>query len=514
MVGSDMQRSGERSGQKKCVIDEEGGERLLPVFLIRWVALFVFLALLTLGLLTRGAVNPMICSIIAGILGAITFFVLIMYGEPKATAPVFRIAIAIILVLVGWVVAQVLPIENMANPVWRDLGEFIATHSMTISVAPADSLAALVTLALPFVVFVTALALFPSDEEALRLLSYIALLGGVLALWAICEFLFSPHTLLVDEKRYYLDSLTAPFVNRNTAGTFYGLVSLVSAARIYIEVRQTDFRRLIFKTELARGKKRARWHLGIQIILFIASLVALLLTKSRGGVGSTFAAYLLFVPLVLWAPADGRGRAPSFGSSRQQLIWRFVRTISGLMTVLIIGIVFADRALFRAEVQGLDDGRFCVAPAILRAARDNQLTGVGFATFRLFFPAYRDAQCGISGVWDRAHSVYLEAYLGLGLMFFVVLAVGVGMLVWTFVRGIGARRRLRPYPALGLAILLLVLAHSSIDFSLQIPGFAAIFAAAMAALVTISRGRSSASARREQHAQPIGKIRTIERTGL
>ena len=484
------------------------------MLLARQINIFAFFLVLCLMLLTQGAVNPLAFAIFASIFGILAFSALMLYGEPKTTASIFRITIILALILVGWTVVQVITSERMANPVWRDLGEFVATHSMTISVAPTDSLAAVATLTMPFVVFVTALVLFSSDKDALRLLSYIALLGGVLAVWAICEFLFLPHMLLLNEKRYYLDSLTAPFVNRNTAGTFYGLVSLLSVARLYIEVRQTDFRHLIFKTELCCGKKRETWRLGLHLVLFIAPLAALLLTKSRGGVGSTFAAYLLFVPMVLWARSDGRSGAASFGPGRRRLVWRFARAISGLVIVIVIGIVFADRALFRTEVQGLDDGRFCVAPAILRAAQDNQLTGVGFATFRLFFPAYRDPLCGISGVWDRAHSVYLEAYLGLGLMFFAVLIVGVGTLVWTFVRGIGARRSLRPYPVLGLAVLLLVLAHSSIDFSLQIPGFAAVFAAVMAALVTISRGRSSTSTNRNGHAQRIDKIRTVEKTGL
>lgn len=456
---------------------------------------YIFFGFVAFGLLTYGAVNPLAGSIFTLLLGVIAIFALATQGEPKATAPVCRAAIVLVFVLAGWVIIQTLPLDKLANPAWQDLGAFVSAHPKTISVAPADSLAALPNLIAPFVVFITALVLFPSDEEAQHLLSFIALFGGALAIWAICELTFSPHTLLLEEKRSYLDSLTAPFANRNTAGTFYGLVSMISFVGIYIEARVIDFRSLMSGKRLSDQQKRSIWRIVLMFACFSGSAAALLLTKSRGGVGCTFIAYLFLVPLVLWAKTEGRNGRGAFSSSRRGLAWRVGKVVGGLAGVILVGAVFADRALFRAEVQGLDDGRFCVAPAILQSAKDNQLTGVGFATFRLFFPAYRDALCGVAGVWDRAHSVYLEAYLGLGWIFFALLLVGVGVLVWTLVRGIGTRRSLRAYPILGLAILVLVLAHSSIDFSVQIPGFATVFAAGLAAVVTISRGRSSSSGR-------------------
>lgn len=447
------------------------------------------LATLVLCVLARGSVNPLACSAFASVVGVLSALGLLTLGEPKATARVLRIATILAVLLVGWVVVQVLPIKGLTSPAWHDVSEFVAARSATISVAPADSLAALVTLTLPFAVFIAALTLFPSDEEALRLLSFIAVAGGAISIWAIVEFRYFPHSLLAGEKRYYLDSLTAPFVNRNTAGTFYGMISLLLTARLSTEARRTDFKSLFLKTEPIPGKRSVGWRLGMYSFFLLTSLVALLLTKSRGGVGCTFVAYLLFIPMVLWDSPAGRSGRASFAPRRRHVAWRLAKATGGLLGIILVGLIFAGQVLFRAEIQGLDDNRFCIAPAILRAAGDNHLTGVGFATFRLFFPAYRDAECGVSGVWDRAHSVYLEAYLGLGWVFVPILIVGIATLVWTFVRGVGTRRSLRVYPIAGLAILVLVLAHSGIDFSLQIPGFAVTFAAVMAGLITVSRGR-------------------------
>lgn len=451
---------------------------------------YVFLIAVSLALLSQGAVNPVSLAIVAGLFGLVAVYSLLFLGEPKATAIALRAAIFIALLLVGAGVVQTVHLETMANPVWADLGAVVNSKSATISVAPTDTWAALVTLGLPFVVFISGLVLFSSDDEALRLTSFLGILGGFLAVWAVAEFTLSPATLLLSKKFYYLESLTAPFVNRNTAGTFYGVVSLLLAAQAYIEFQQADFSSAIFKTDPIPGKKRGGWRLAMSLFLLVMSLIALFLTKSRGGIGATFLSYIICVPLALSLSGNGRRRVASFRSDWRQSAWRAAKALIGLFVVIVVGVVFADYALFRAEVQGLSDPRFCIAPSIIGAANSNMLTGVGFGTFRLFFPAYRDPQCGIIGVFDRAHSVYLEGYLGLGFIFIIAVALGVVLLLYFLLKGITSRRSLRVYPIAGLGVLILVLGHSLIDFSLQIPAFAIVFAAAMAALVTISKGRA------------------------
>lgn len=455
---------------------------LLPAF---------FMGTLALALLMRGAVDPLQGTEIGGLMGCLGFLALVVRGEPKPTAIAFRIAFAICATLVAWVILQTLRLPEFANPAWGELGELNASGLDTISVAPADSRASIVVLALPFLTFINALCLFRTDRSAERLLSFVGYLGGGLAIFAIGQFFLDDNALMFGEKRFYIGSLTAPFVNRNTAGTFYGLISLVLSAKVFLALRRLDFRRLVLGTPPNPERVGLSVRHLVLIVCLVASLVALFLTRSRGAVGSAFAAYILFVPLLATLALGSGSSRYGFRVTRRGLLRRVLVPLSAFAGVLIAGLIFADRALFRAEVQGLDDGRFCVAPAIARAAQENQWFGTGFGTFRLFFPALRDPQCGISGIWDRAHSVYLEAYLGLGLIFAVVLILGTGTLIHIFLQGVRTRRRLRTYPLSGLAILLLVAAHSAIDFSLQIPGFAVIFAAVTAALVTISKGRSS-----------------------
>jgi O-antigen ligase len=151
--------------------------------------------------------------------------------------------------------------------------------------------------------------------------------------------------------------------------------------------------------------------------------------------------------------------------------------------------VLGARTLFRFEQGGVDDHRWCVYGSVIDAIRDNPWLGTGFGTFEQVLPAYRDPKCGISGVWDRAHNVFLEGYLGLGLPFAVVVLFGLLYLLSIFLIGYRTRQRFRIVPLAGMGILLLIVLHSMVDFSIQIPGVAAYIAAVIGAAVCISLAR-------------------------
>ncbi|MGO8388838.1 1,4-beta-xylanase, partial [Rhizobium johnstonii] len=81
--------------------------------------------------------------------------------------------------------------------------------------------------ALPFFTFLTGLLLCDTDQRARKVLTGLWLTAGIIAVFGLLQFLLFPNILIVVEKRAYLDSLTAVFVNRNTAATFLGLGTLL-----------------------------------------------------------------------------------------------------------------------------------------------------------------------------------------------------------------------------------------------------------------------------------------------
>ena len=99
------------------------------------------------------------------------------------------------------------------------------------------------------------------------------------------------------------------------------------------------------------------------------------------------------------------------------------------------------------------------------------------------------------GIWETAHSTLLEMAVELGLPFagLVVVAWIIGLAV--LVRGVWIWRRDVVVPIAAISVAALALAHSLIDFSLQIPGYAIVVFALLGAGLSqsfSSRGKNTA----------------------
>ena len=120
--------------------------------------------------------------------------------------------------------------------------------------------------------------------------------------------------------------------------------------------------------------------------------------------------------------------------------------------------------------------RGAVYSIVVRAIGDAPLLGTGYGSFRDVFPLYRDATVEGPSIWEKAHSTYLENALELGIPAAAALCgavLGCARCCWL---GIRRRRRNRIYPAVGVATTALVAAHSTVDFSLQIPAVSVTYA--------------------------------------
>ena len=306
--------------------------------------------------------------------------------------------------------------------------------------------------------------------------------------------LWVPHSLLLFEKEGYIGSLTSVFVNRNTAGTFLGVSSLVLFTLLLAVLKMTrgskPIVRLLQDEAIPRERKV---QVALLCVLMGVVLLALFLTRSRGALIATVIAYLAVMPFVV-ADLLKSSNAPS--SLRQEpaegaRAWRRPAAVLGAAAVIIlIAILFGGQSIARMEREGADLSRLCVYAGTLRAFLENWLFGTGFGTFQSVFPAYREIGCAGPGVsFLRAHDFFLEGLLGFGILFVPALLFGYGHLIRGLWSGTRSRRRLRHVPLLALGALLLVTLHGLVDFSLQIPGMAAFFAAYLAAAMTISLGR-------------------------
>lgn len=447
---------------------------------------------IVIGLLNYGAVE-----IQAGALLCIPVFLMIpvacvVFGTAERTIPAVVTVIALMAIALATIAIQTmaLPYGLLSNPAWKDIASIAPSIRPSISLTPGDDWSAALRIALPFGVFILALQLFDTDERALGAIKVLAISGGVVAALSILQFKLAPETLLFWPKIAYIDSLTGFFVNRNTAATYFGLVTLLNFALLLQALRESNSGPAGLLVLWGKGK----WPtITIYGQCLLTTLVALMLTRSRAGLLAS-ALSIAFVAICSQLRGSQRTRIAHSVSSRlynsSHWLRRGVSVALALVTLLTVIQVLGGLTLLRAQAQGLEDSRFCVMPGILSAIVRQLPWGSGLGSFEVVFPGYRDPTCGIYGLWNRAHNFYLEGAFTFGLTFFVLTLIAAAMLVRFFCLGMRDRKQLKFAPEIGLSVSLLIAVHSVFDFSLQISGLAVVAAALLAPLVTISLNRT------------------------
>ncbi|WJH39649.1 hypothetical protein N7E02_23235 [Aliirhizobium terrae] len=235
-------------------------------------------------MLTDGGVYPGSLSLAAALMALSLALAAATAELQKEAVPLFASALAIWLLLVVWTLVQISPLPEgiIANDAWGYLSAAEIEASSSISLTPGDSLYSLLPLSLAFMTFLTGLLLFRSDRQAEVALRVFAIAGSALALFAIIQFKLFPGTLMFSAKLDYLSSLTAPFVNRNTAATFYGLVLIALLVCLALEVSRVRSSR-----QATADPIDLRWLFGAMTLVV---LLALALTTSRGGIGASIIA--------------------------------------------------------------------------------------------------------------------------------------------------------------------------------------------------------------------------------
>lgn len=451
-----------------------------------------FFTLLVLMILPTGSVDsePLhLFSLCFFLLCLLTLFFRPVSSNVKAP---FVVGVSIAALLAAWIGLQSIDLSSisLANPIWGETESLFGPLAKSISVAPSDTMAAMIPTLLPFIIFLTGLLLFPDDDAARLALRFLCLLGTAIALFGLVEFLLFPGQLLFEQKPVYLDSLTAVFVNRNTAATFLGTTLILSVSLTFSHIRSAGLASFV-SAVLGSGGRTRKVDLGWGLVYAVATAIvflALMLTRSRAGIAASLGGLAIVAIVLINFPSRSSHGSAGFGNSskRRGTLWRSVAVIVGLGCLALF---FAGQVLLRAQVQGMEDGRFCAFDGMVRLLGDNWLVGTGLGTFRDVYSPYRNPACGLDGIWTKAHDVYLEGWITLGLPF-VLLAIAVlGALSFFLVGGIRRRRSLRWIPTAGLGILFVAAAHSTVDFSLQIPGFAIFWSAVLSVCIVVARQR-------------------------
>lgn len=473
--------------------------------LILSVLQILYCVLVLLVLLPEGSVKSLpldLISVPVFLLAGLTAFILRPATQHRS---VYRVAVgmALILVLWGWLQSYGFVGNPFANPVWRAASDVLGPIAGSISIVPADTRAAIIPVVLPFAIFTSGLLIFPTDTSAKRLLQFLAITGGLVALYGLIQYEFFPDSLMFRKKEYYLRDLTSVLVNRNSIATYIGAALLLNAGFLFDSLLPITPQRGRGGTVFYRHRHlRVSWLTVLYGSMVFFTFVALLLTRSRAGTAATFVALFGLMAFFMLESYRRINQRSGLQSSSAARFTRGAAIFAGSAVVTLVFAFLGGRVIMRADLQGFEDGRFCAYPSMVDLLKDNWIFGTGLGSFSEAYVRYMNPLCGKNILWDRAHSFYLEGWIDLGVIFLPLVAITVFGLLFVFSSGSRKRKSLRWVPATGLAVLLLFLMHSIVDFSIQIPGVAVSFAAIMSGAVVLSLNRNKSARKSEQIARP------------
>jgi len=185
------------------------------------------------------------------------------------------------------------------------------------------------------------------------------------AIYGLAALILTPNMVLWAPKVAYRGSLTATFINHNTAATFIGAGAILWFCSAFSSLQQSSGLASIRMLLLTQSNE----HLALKIIarsgIALACFFALLLTASRGGL--IFSCLGLLVAIILMA---ANGTRPRF----------FHMVVWGSVALAFIVALLSQKG--RIGSQGLlDDARWSVYEFCIEAIRQRPLLGAGAGTF-------------------------------------------------------------------------------------------------------------------------------------
>jgi O-antigen ligase len=348
----------------------------------------------------------------------------------------------------------------LPHPLWHE-----AADALGIPIAPSVSIARnepFFALGAPLANMLAVICSFivcMDRDRARQLLLVIAWSGVAYAIYGIAAHVIDPtHTLWRDNLS--VGQFTSTFVNRNTAAVYFGSCAVLWLLLVLQRLR----RRLPLDSIYWRSELRllvSEMPISSFIMLFVC-FVAMLLTNSRAGftlslIGLTFAFVGFFYRDLL-----RRG-------------WFTATLVICAGAALVILLTLGGSILDRFSVEGfIEKGRLETYRSTLRMITDHPWFGTGLGTFVWSFPAYRSANISMWSIWNRAHSTPLELAADLGIPITILIGlVWLGVFV-VLMRGLRTRQKDRIVPVGAFAVSIISLLHSTVDFSLQIPGYAIV----------------------------------------
>lgn len=360
------------------------------------------------------------------------------------------------------------------HPIWKQASDLLGTPiAPSASIVKNEAFFALGAPLANILALLLGITVGAARERARWMLWVIAISGSLYATYGVASFLIEPTMILWRDKTAYLGSVTGTFINRNTAAAYFGSCAVIWILLILEDVRRRIPERHIDWKRLSRDLAEIPpQEILPQLLGLLVCLMAMFMTTSRAGVALSLLAMIFSFTVFL-----RKGLPPRTG------IW--ISLSSGVVVALGLMQLLGGRVSSRFDSQGLvDEGRVEAWKSTLKIIADNPWFGTGMGTFQWAFPPYRSPNISMRGIWDAAHSTPLELASEVGIPLVLLIAFAWIVMFVILAKGVLERRRDAIIPLAAAATACLSLLHSSLDFTLQVPGYSipffALFGAGLA----------------------------------
>jgi O-antigen ligase len=428
-----------------------------PVETIRSIQLWLTIAALTLAPLFFGSVDQLWVAIWTVLL---SISALCGAAEPMNAAQ-SRVLLAFLGLCCAYAlvaIIQVAPhlISQFNDPIWQRANEVLGLNALprisSRAEIPPDAIGHFLLLVTSF----TSGFFVATSRRSGDTLSWFARYSILAyAIYGLAALVLTPGLLLWAPKLAYRGSLTATFVNHNTAAAFVGAGAILWFCKAYLSLqslRYSSIRLLL----LIPSNEGIVFEVILHLAAGLACFFALLLTGSRGGL--ICACLGLLVAIILMIASRLRPR-----------FWYIVGSATVALAVVAAWLSQAGRIGSKGL---LDDARWSVYGSCIEAIRQRPFLGAGAGTFADLFPSLRADDFSGWGVWDYAHSTVLEIAVEMGIPITTMVVLAAAASLFILARAaLRSEDRSRSSLAAITGIAVLAYLHSTIDFSLQIPGY-------------------------------------------
>jgi O-antigen ligase len=408
-----------------------------------------------------------LCALIAGGLGLV--WVVVNLGRiNKINSRSIPLILVLFAITIIWVLVQISTRTPLGwqHPLWSMTGEVLGINLPgRITLSAEDSWIALMRLLSYAMVFFLAFQFGRDRGRAQMMFGWLTIAGLVYAVFGLAVYWGGYYPDWLFGGRVLARDVHSTFVNRNHFATWQGLALLCAMAWFFHRMAKPVVKPYAMPQDREARVEEFIMRAWKPLIALLLMVTALVLSHSRGGFTATLAGTLALFLLL--------DKQVSSKSARMRVV-----AIAALAVAGIAFYITSEGLLERINRTDITtEERMAVYANVNRAIGDNPVLGFGYGTFANSYRLYDPLESGVH--YDRAHNTWLENAFELGVPAALALYLALGGLALTCLKGVRRRHRDWVYPATGVAASVLVGVHAMVDFSLQIPAVALLYALIM-----------------------------------